>query len=80
MYARNRPTRRTAKWNGIGKGDSCDIGSYEGFSSGEVAGDVSCDAVMNTVDGCLSCIIDVALRSAVYQCPVAGDTMHLPRL
>lgn len=59
-------------------GTDCDIGAYEAFSTAEVAGDVSCDATMNTVDGLFVLQYDVALRSARYLCPLAPDTLHLP--
>lgn len=67
--------RGTGKAQG---GSACDVGAYEAFSTDELAGDVSCDSVMNTVDGLFALQFDDGLRGAAYTCGLAAVTLHLP--
>lgn len=59
-------------------GNGCDIGAYEAFSTHEVAGDVSCDKVMNTVDGLFTLQFENGMRNADYTCALDGVSLHVP--
>jgi uncharacterized repeat protein (TIGR01451 family) len=59
-------------------GTHCDIGAYESFSTDEIAGDVSCDAVMNTVDGLFTLQFGAGTRGTDYTCGLDGVSLHLP--
>jgi predicted outer membrane repeat protein len=59
-------------------GTACDIGAYEAFSTNEVAGDVSCDSWMNTVDGLFTLQFGAGTRETDYTCGLDGVSLHLP--